>query len=43
MVELFRIIRAGYRSEMTAAVQHITGRKPILFTQFAKDYVEAFR
>jgi uncharacterized protein YbjT (DUF2867 family) len=43
MIELFRIIRAGYGSETTTAVEHITGRKPISFAQFAKDYAEAFR
>ena len=43
MIELFRIIRAGYGSETTAAVEHITGRKPISFAQFAKDYAEVFR
>jgi uncharacterized protein YbjT (DUF2867 family) len=43
MIELFRIIRAGYGSERTAAVEHITGRKPISFAQFAKDYAEVFR
>jgi uncharacterized protein YbjT (DUF2867 family) len=42
MIELFRIIRAGYGSETTAAVEHITGRKPISFAQFAKDYAEVF-
>ncbi len=42
MIELFRIIRAGYRSETTTAVEHITGRKPISFAQFAKDYAEVF-
>jgi uncharacterized protein YbjT (DUF2867 family) len=43
MMELFRIIRAGYGSETTTVVEDITGRKPISFAQFAKDYVEAFR
>jgi uncharacterized protein YbjT (DUF2867 family) len=43
MVELFRIIRAGYGSETTTAVEDITGRKPISFAQFAKDYAEVFR
>jgi uncharacterized protein YbjT (DUF2867 family) len=43
MIELFRTIRAGYGSETTAAVEHITGRKPISFAQFAKDYAEVFR
>jgi hypothetical protein len=43
MIELFRIIRAGYGSETTAAVEYVTGRKPISFAQFAKGYAEAFR
>jgi uncharacterized protein YbjT (DUF2867 family) len=43
MMELFRIIRTGYGSETTNEVEHITGRKPISFTQFAKDYAEVFR
>jgi uncharacterized protein YbjT (DUF2867 family) len=43
MIELFRIIRAGYGSETTTAVGHIIGRKPISFAQFAKDYAEALR
>lgn len=43
MIELFRIIRAGYGSETTAVVEHITGRKPISFAQFAKDYAESFK
>jgi uncharacterized protein YbjT (DUF2867 family) len=43
MMELFRIIRSGYGSETTTAVEDITDRKPISFTQFAKDYAEVFR
>jgi uncharacterized protein YbjT (DUF2867 family) len=43
MIELFRIIRAGYGSETTTVVEEITGRKPIPFAQFAKDYAEVFR
>ena len=42
MMELFGIIRAGYGSETTNEVEHITGRKPISFTQFASDYAEVF-
>jgi uncharacterized protein YbjT (DUF2867 family) len=42
MMELFGIIRAGYGSETTTVVENITGRKPIPFAQFAKDYAEAF-
>jgi uncharacterized protein YbjT (DUF2867 family) len=43
MMELFRIIKAGYGSETTTVVEDITGRKPIPFAQFAKDYAEALR
>jgi hypothetical protein len=37
------LYRAGYASKTTSVVEQITGRKPILFAEFAKDYVEAFR
>ena len=41
MLELFRITRSGYGSQTTTnAVEHIMGRKPIPFAQFAKDYAE---
>jgi hypothetical protein len=43
MLELFRIIRSGYGLQTTTAVEHIIGRKPISFAQFAKDYAEALR
>jgi uncharacterized protein YbjT (DUF2867 family) len=43
MIELFRTIRSGYGSETTEAVERITGRKPLSFTRFAKDYAGVFR
>jgi uncharacterized protein YbjT (DUF2867 family) len=43
MLELFRIIRAGYGSQTTTALEHIIGRKPISFAQFAKDYAQVLR
>lgn len=43
MLELFRITRAGYGSQTTIAAEHIIGRKPISFAQFAKDYAEVLR
>ena len=42
-IESYRIIRAGYASQMTKVVEQITGRKPITFSQFAKDYARAFK
>ena len=43
MIGLFRIIRTGYGSKTTPAMEQVTGRKPISFKQFAKDYAEVFR
>jgi uncharacterized protein YbjT (DUF2867 family) len=43
MIELFGITRAGYLSEISPAVEQVTGNKPITFSQFARDYAEAFK
>ena len=43
MIELFGTTRAGYLSEVSPAVEQITGDKPITFSQFARDYAEAFK
>ena len=43
MIELFGTTRAGYLSEVSPAVEQITGNKPITFSQFARDYAEAFK
>ena len=37
------IITGGYGSQTTTIVEQITGRKPVSFAQFAKDYAEFFR
>jgi hypothetical protein len=37
------IIRADYASGLSSAVEKITGKKPISFAQFARDYAEAFK
>jgi uncharacterized protein YbjT (DUF2867 family) len=41
-MESYRIIRAGHASQTTNVVEQITGRKPISFNQFARDYADAF-
>jgi uncharacterized protein YbjT (DUF2867 family) len=41
--ELSDYFRKGYGSQVSSAVEEITGKKPISFSQFAKDYTEAFR
>ena len=43
MIELFGVTRAGYLSEISPAVEQVTGKKPISFSQFARDYAGAFK
>jgi uncharacterized protein YbjT (DUF2867 family) len=43
MTELFEITRAGYVSAISPSVEQVTGKKPITFSQFARDYAEAFK
>jgi uncharacterized protein YbjT (DUF2867 family) len=43
MMEFYSIIRSGHASQTTTVVEKITGRKPVTFTQFAKDYAKFFR
>ena len=43
MIELFGATRADYLSEVSPAVEQITGNKPITFSQFARDYAGAFK
>jgi len=43
LIELFDITRKGYASDTSSVVQEFTGRKPISFSQFVKDYAQAFR
>jgi uncharacterized protein YbjT (DUF2867 family) len=41
--ELFRLYRKGFASQLSSAVEEVTGKKPISFSQFAKDYAQAFK
>jgi uncharacterized protein YbjT (DUF2867 family) len=43
IMEFYTIIKAGHASKTTNEVEQIIGRKPISFSQFAKDYAEFFR
>jgi uncharacterized protein YbjT (DUF2867 family) len=43
LVELLRITREGYLSNISSAVEQVTGNKPISFHQFAKDHASAFQ
>ena len=41
--ELSNYFRKGKASEISSAVEEVTANKPISFSQFANDYVDAFR
>mgnify|MGYP001560589622 CR=1 FL=1 len=43
LLELSAIIKTGYTSQVSSAVEEIAGRKPIAFRQFARDYAESFK
>jgi uncharacterized protein YbjT (DUF2867 family) len=43
MIELFEITREGFASTISPIVEQITGKKPISFGQFVKDYAGAFK
>ena len=43
LVDLQRLYREGKASLLTDDVERLTGRKPITFDQFARDYVFAFQ
>ena len=43
MMELYSIIKDGHAAQITNTVEQIVGKKPISFSQFAKEYAEFFR
>jgi uncharacterized protein YbjT (DUF2867 family) len=43
LLELLRITKEGYLSNISSAIEQVTGNKPISFRQFTKDYASAFR
>ncbi|MGA9153671.1 MAG: SDR family oxidoreductase [Candidatus Nitrosopolaris sp.] len=42
MIELYDISRKGYASDISSAVEHITGRKSTSFSQFVKENIGSF-
>jgi len=42
-MQLNHIQKAGHASEVSPVVEQVTGKKPISFEQFARDYTEAFK
>lgn len=43
ILDLYSLYRKGYASEVSSAVEDITGRKATTFVEFAKDYADVFR
>ena len=43
IVELLRITRDGYVSEVSSAIEKVTGKKPISFSAFAKEYASDWK
>lgn len=43
LLELYGSYKAGQASTVTPAVEQVTGKKPISFEQFARDYADAFK
>jgi uncharacterized protein YbjT (DUF2867 family) len=41
--ELANYFKKGYASEVSSAVEEITGKKPLSFSQFVNDYAQLFR
>ena len=42
-LDIYEYFRKGYASQVSSAVEEVTGRKPTTFIQFTKDYVDAFK
>ena len=42
LIEFYNVIKSGDASQLTAVVEQITGRKPISFEQFVRDYSSSF-
>lgn len=42
-IELYDFSKAGNLSAVSSAVEEITGKKPISFSQFITDHVRAFQ
>jgi hypothetical protein len=40
---LYTAQKSGYYSDVSPVIEQVTGKKPISFEQFAKDYAEAFK
>jgi hypothetical protein len=42
-MEVYEFYESRIQEQISTAVEEVTGKKPITFAQFAKDYSDAFR
>ena len=43
ILDLYTLYRKGHASEVSSAVENVTGRKATTFVEFAEDHADAFR
>jgi uncharacterized protein YbjT (DUF2867 family) len=43
IIEVYDFYRGGLQAQVSSAVEEVAGKKPISFSQFAKDYAQAFK
>ena len=43
LIDLHRFIRAGHFARSSPAIKDVTGREPVTFDQFARDYADAWK
>jgi uncharacterized protein YbjT (DUF2867 family) len=43
IIEMYGIVRAGHGSYLSPNVEELTGKKPIFFSQFAREYADSFK
>jgi len=43
IIEVYEYYKKGTQKQVSSAIEEVTGKKPITFSQFAKDYAQAFK
>ena len=43
IMEVLELYKGGTQEQISSTIEDVTGKKPITFAQFAKDYTEAFK
>jgi hypothetical protein len=43
IIDVYDFYRGGLQAQVSSDVEEVTGKKPISFSQFAKDYAQAFK